>query len=192
MELIYSNNCFTKRFNKRDSICGVYRATFTNSTNGKCYIGYSKDIWHRIGKHRDDYNKKCEQHLKFYRAVNKYGWDNIRFELCEECTPELLRHTEMYWGAIYYSHAKGYNTVPCGTFNPMDDPTIRGNLIAKHKIRTDTARDNKEWCATQWSMSDRLQKKASTSAALLRRVAYKRKLRELMNLIIKIRLARGR
>ena len=134
MEVIYANRRYNKRYSiRRKAVCGVYRATFTNSTNGKCYIGYSKNIRKRVNSHQSDYIKPEETHLKFYRAISKYGWDNIHFELCEECSFEILQEREVYWSNVYDSYRSGYNSVPCGTYNPMEDPVVLARLRERRK-----------------------------------------------------------
>ena len=66
----------------KDTWC-VYRHT---SPSGKVYIGIThyKDPKKRWGKNGNFYSKK----VVFYRAIEKYGWDNIKHEILFQGLPE--------------------------------------------------------------------------------------------------------
>lgn len=78
-----------------------------NKINGKCYVGqtcqptscrWGHDGWH--------YH---EQSL-FYRAIQKYGWDNFEHLILEEnLSAEEANERECYWGGYYHALApEGY------------------------------------------------------------------------------------
>ena len=59
----------------------IYKAT--NLINGKYYIGKTKNsLESRIKSHKAASTKKD---LVFYRAINKYGFDNFKWEILIEC-----------------------------------------------------------------------------------------------------------
>ncbi len=79
-----------------------------NKINGKCYVGqtcqkpetrWGKDGWH--------YH---EQEL-FYRAIQKYGWDNFEHIILEVDIPaDKVDERELYWGGYYHALApEGYS-----------------------------------------------------------------------------------
>lgn len=67
---------------------GIYK--IENLVNGKVYIGQSMDIEKRWIGHR---NGKCLIKL----AIQKYGIENIKFSVVEECLIEELNNKETYW-----------------------------------------------------------------------------------------------
>lgn len=87
----------------------VYRHT---SPNGKVYIGITctstKIRWGVSGK---GYNKN----ILFYRAINKYGWNNFKHEiLLENQTKSCAIYAEKYLIRWYKSHNISYNITDGG------------------------------------------------------------------------------
>ena len=77
---------------------------YTNSVNGKKYIGQSKDVSTRCNP--SNY-KGC---VKFYRAIQKYGWEHFTREILEEnLTLEEANEKEAYYISYYNSIEDGYN-----------------------------------------------------------------------------------
>jgi len=76
---------------------GVYK--IVNSINDKCYIGstatlgFKKRWWSHRTKLR--VNKHFNQHLQY--SWNKYGEQNFRFEVVEECPPAQCIMREQYY-----------------------------------------------------------------------------------------------
>lgn len=93
----------------RKYTCGIYK--ITNLINNKCYIGQSVHIETRLRWHRTNYKNKNEPSYDshFYRSIRKYGLENFKFEIIEECDYEKLNEREMYWIAYYDSYSNGYN-----------------------------------------------------------------------------------
>lgn len=91
---------------------GIYR--IINIKNNKCYVGQSKDIDARIKKHKNFLlkNKHWNNHLQ--NAWNKYGEENFKFEIIEECKEEELNDREIYWIKYYDSLRNGYNKTSGG------------------------------------------------------------------------------
>jgi group I intron endonuclease len=74
---------------------GIYKIT---SPSGKIYIGQSTDL----KKRKKDYEKlKCYKQPKLYNSLQKYGWENHKFEIIEECPVDKLNKKEIYWGLHY-------------------------------------------------------------------------------------------
>lgn len=71
---------------------GIYR--ITNLVNEKTYIGQSIDIKRRFCEHRC-ISHESNIHLK--RALEKYGKDNFKYEVLEECDISELDEKEIYY-----------------------------------------------------------------------------------------------
>lgn len=91
------------------SKCGIYK--ITNLINNKCYIGQSVDIEKRFRQHKNNYDNKNEPSYDYhlYRSIRKYGIENFKFEIIEECDYEKLNERETYWIDYYDSYNNGYN-----------------------------------------------------------------------------------
>lgn len=88
-----------------------------NKINGKPYIGQTV--------HQDDLNKRTYSNgngykgknkngndSKFWRAIQKYGWDNFEHIFLEKDIPtlEIANKREQYWISFYDSYKNGYNS----------------------------------------------------------------------------------
>lgn len=89
------------------AICGIYK--ITNQLNGHAYIGLSIDIERRWKEH-----KKMKYRACLYDAFIKYGIDNFKFTILEECQRNKLNEREKYWIAYYNTYKNGYNSTPGG------------------------------------------------------------------------------
>lgn len=89
---------------------GIYM--IQNLVNGKIYIGQSVQLNKRIQSHKRTLknNKHYNSHLQ--RSYNKYGFENFKFIIVENCDIEELNKRELYWMNHYNSHDKncGYNS----------------------------------------------------------------------------------
>lgn len=87
----------------------VYKVT--NKINCKVYIGQTiRGLHERRRKH--NYSKDATY---FHNSINKYGKDNFKWEVLEECdTQEELNIREIYYISKYNSIEKGYNLMGGG------------------------------------------------------------------------------
>lgn len=95
---------------------GIYK--ITNKINGLVYIGQSVNIKRRWNNHKSVYNNPndhCYENY-LYRAMRKYGIENFKFEVIEECDAQELNNREKYWIQYYDSYHNGYNET-CGGDN---------------------------------------------------------------------------
>lgn len=87
----------------------LYKLTFPN---GKLYIGITSNFNRRMSQHKHDATKKD---LKLYRAINKYGWNNIKKEVV---IFGLTRFEAMDMEKLLIAEQDlvraGYNTTPGG------------------------------------------------------------------------------
>lgn len=76
---------------------GIYK--FTNKINNKSYIGQSINISKRIKDHF--YKATCSKDVSFnsilHQTIRKYGIENFKTEVLEECTVEELDELEKYY-----------------------------------------------------------------------------------------------
>ena len=81
----------------------------TNKLNNKKYIGQTrkKEVKYRFGKNGREYRNQP----KFYRAIQKYGWDNFEHILLEDNikTQEDANLKEQYYIKRYNTIKFGYN-----------------------------------------------------------------------------------
>ncbi len=85
---------------------GIYKIT---NPKGKVYVGQSINI----NKRFKDYLilRNCKKQTKLYRSLNKYGVDNHKFEIVEECDLHLLNERERYYQDLYNCLNNGLNCV---------------------------------------------------------------------------------
>lgn len=92
--------------NIKNNICGIY--CLLNKSNGKKYIGLSRNILSRINQHKKDLVKK--QHYNEYLQAAYLKSSFVAF-LIQECLPEELKEFEMFWINSYetWNRDNGYN-----------------------------------------------------------------------------------
>lgn len=93
----------------KDVICGIY--CIENSITLKKYIGQSKNIKSRWCHHKANLNNGIHDNDYLQKAWNKYGEDNFKFYILEECCEETLDEKERYYIELYNTtnRSKGYN-----------------------------------------------------------------------------------
>lgn len=92
----------------KEVISGIYK--ITNKVNNKSYIGSSNNIKRRWKQHINLLNKGEHHSIKLQRAWNKYGQDNFKFEILEECDVEKLLYLEQFYIDKYKAYFEGYNS----------------------------------------------------------------------------------
>lgn len=131
---------------------GIYK--ITNSINGKSYIGQSTDIGRRWRMEIADSNN-VNSHSYDYplmRAFRKYGVDNFKFEIIEECNNEELNQKEIYWIDYFDTFFHGYNQTLGG------DTTARQPKENVIGVMFDLANTNMlhKDIAKKWNMSEEM------------------------------------
>jgi group I intron endonuclease len=82
----------------------IYKIT---NPKDKVYIGQSLNSLDREKSYRNEY--KTHIGPKLYNSIKKYGWENHKFEIIEECMEEILNEREKYWIKHFNSVNKGLN-----------------------------------------------------------------------------------
>lgn len=98
----------------------VYK--ITNSCNGKIYIGATcAKIQRRFRQHLNLNNNKKRRTI-LSKAISKYGFENFKIEVIEECSSSKeMFEKEVFWIAFYNSMdiKVGYNMIPGGESGPI-------------------------------------------------------------------------
>jgi len=92
-------------------IIGIYKIT---SPTDKIYIGQSVDIKSRKGQYMC---LACKGQIKLYNSLNKYGFENHKFEEIEYCSIEQLNKRETYWKQYYIDQLGWENMLFCELYD---------------------------------------------------------------------------
>lgn len=98
----------------------------TNTINDNKYVGQT--VMHlnkRWLAHIQESKTNTERPL--YRAINKYGIENFKIKVLEECNEDILSEREIYWISKLDTYNKGYNATTGGETNK----NIRNNVKEK-------------------------------------------------------------
>jgi group I intron endonuclease len=83
----------------------IYKIT---SPSNKIYIGQAVNISRRKSRYK---SFDCKEQTKLYRSLKKYGFENHKFEVIEECAFDHLNIRERYWQEFY--ETLGINGLNC-------------------------------------------------------------------------------
>ena len=102
------NHIKTLEFQEVELMGYIYK--ITNSVNRKVYIGKTTtSIEQRWKEHTKEATRDRKYKSKLYDAMNKYGIDNFKIEVVEECDNALLDERECYWIRKFKTQRNGYN-----------------------------------------------------------------------------------
>lgn len=93
----------------------IYKVT--NLINNKVYIGQTiQDVKYRWYRHCGKSGiSQAELNTHFKRAILKYGKENFKVEVIEECDSSQLNEREKYYISYFDSYNNGYNSTLGGT-----------------------------------------------------------------------------
>lgn len=114
-------------------ICGIYY--IQNQVNKKYYVGQSIDIFYRWGEHTRELNKNEHGNDHLQASWNKYGKENFKFSIIEECKKEELDSRERYWVKHYDSFCNGYNQTEGGQDYRFTSEYVNGEKIISKRSR---------------------------------------------------------
>lgn len=90
-------------------ITGVYKIICLS--NNKIYIGSSNNIFKRWNEHIWELNNHKHDNKHLQDAWDKYGEENFKFEIIEECNKDIKLKREQYYLDLYKSYNRdiGFN-----------------------------------------------------------------------------------
>lgn len=94
------------------AICGIYG--IYNDVTGEFYIGKAVDIFKRKVEHFKALERNTHYNTFIQNSFNKYGGENFRFTIIEECSKEQLDNLEKYYIECYDSFNSGFNLTTGG------------------------------------------------------------------------------
>lgn len=111
-----------------NKICGVYK--IINVLNSKFYIGSSKDIQNRWCQHKNLLNNGVHGNAHLQNAWDKYGSENFKFEIIEECAPAIqFEREQFYLNTLNPFDGNGYNIVRQISKEYMSDHYMVKNCV---------------------------------------------------------------
>ncbi|MCM1226152.1 MAG: GIY-YIG nuclease family protein [Clostridium sp.] len=99
--------------------------TITNKINGMKYVGCTE---RSINLRMDGHRAACKRGVKFklYNAIREYGWENFEVKVIDSSAKnrDELYKLESYYVEKFDSINNGYNMIPGGDYNPMDNKEV--------------------------------------------------------------------
>jgi group I intron endonuclease len=118
-----------------EKFCGIY--CIENIVNSKKYIGYSQNIKNRWSNHKGHLRNNKHGNNYLQNAWNKYGEENFKFYIIEECDKELLRIKESeYVLSLNTKTPNGYNLTDGGDGCTGMTEESRLSISEKNKINS--------------------------------------------------------
>ena len=146
---------------------GIYK--ITNLISGKCYIGQSRHVERRFNAHKNkpfDLNSESYDY-PLYRAIRKYGLENFKFEVIEECSVDKLNELERKYIKVFDSFLNGYNQDEGGN-NASHFLKLSFDDLMAIIERLRTSKDSSEIIGKEFGVSGRMIRDINTGAAFHR------------------------
>ena len=123
----------------------AYIYSITNNVNQKQYIGLTRrsNPYERWKEHLND-SKSNSQH-PIHRAIRKYGTENFKFRVLEECSDNKVEEREIHYIEKFNSFYEGYNATLGGNIRydtdakPVTQYNKRGERIQDFASLRDAA-----------------------------------------------------
>lgn len=116
----------------KEKVCGIY--CIENLINGKKYIGQSVDIAARWRTHKSELKRNIHGNDYLQKTWNKYGEDNFKFYILEECKIDIIDDRERYYIILYNTTSRdcGYNLESGGHINKTLSSSTRRKISENH------------------------------------------------------------
>jgi group I intron endonuclease len=135
-EVFYMGDCNNLNCDCQDSKKQGIIYLITNLINGKKYVGQTRQkLNERIHEHKRKSNKIIKG---IDGAIKKYGWENFKVEIIEECPIEMLNEREIFWiSELNTKIPNGYNITDGGdgSNGHSPSPETRAKISAANKGR---------------------------------------------------------
>jgi len=119
-------------------IC-IYK--ITNPKN-RTYIGKTFNIIRRKSQYK---NLFCKEQPKIYRSLKKYGWDNHKFEIIEECSKEMLTEREIFYKQKFINEFGWKMALFCNILDEGGGPLSKETKIKISKSKKGHNCFNNDW-----------------------------------------------
>jgi group I intron endonuclease len=86
-----------------------------NTVNDKKYVGQTRQQLNKRWLHHITESRMYSDR-PLYRAINKYGLDNFKIRILEECNVDILNEREIWWIDFLDSYRNGYNATTGGEY----------------------------------------------------------------------------
>lgn len=83
------------RYGANAAMSGIYK--ITNNSNGKIYVGQSKNVWHRRDQHFAALHRGYHENKEMQADWNATRGRGFRFDVIEYCGVAQLNEREEYW-----------------------------------------------------------------------------------------------
>lgn len=114
--------------------CTVYR--IVNTINGKCYVGQTSGLDHRISNHMYCLKRGAHSNYRLQADYNEYGAVAFQVEIIEEHVSRNDTYTrERYWMRHFNSEIDGYNITQSGGAPRDEKPTPEVVTITREIIK---------------------------------------------------------
>lgn len=144
---------------RKKNTIGIY--CIENVINNKKYIGQSIEIENRWCKHRSELKKGKHDNDYLQKSWNKYGGNNFKFYILEECNVKDLDDRERYYIDVYHALDEnyGYNLKTGGQDNNVvvsqDVKNKQRESLKKFYANNPEAKKQKSISAlNQWSNTE--------------------------------------
>lgn len=121
------------------NISAIYRITTIH--NSKIYIGSAVNIRTRWKYHRRDLRRNKHHSKYLQRVYNKYGENNLKYEILLQCPKEYLIKLEQWFlnNLIPWNTVIGYNT------NKIANSTLGTKRSQEFRERASVIQQNRTW-----------------------------------------------
>lgn len=132
---------YIAKYGIKINTCGIYK--ITNILTNDFYIGASKDIARRLSTHFNRDSKRYKNH-KFYEDIRKYGVENFKYEVIEECSESKLLTKEQYYYDILNPTYNIVRPTECHFDNPISRMKATLNANTPEKVNERKSKYNSE------------------------------------------------
>jgi hypothetical protein len=114
-------------------ICGAY--LISSKLRGKVYVGASIDIRARWVRHKSELKLKTHPNIKLQRHVDKYGFEDLQFQVLGELHQDLIFTIEPELIKRFDSLRNGFNLTDGGEGSRSNERKIKLKNIKTLQIR---------------------------------------------------------
>lgn len=100
------------------------------SSNNRCYVGKSKNIYRRCVSHREKLRKGEHHNIHLQRSWSKYGAKDFIFAAAEYCDEQFLGQKEIDW-LLKFEEDTLFNTGAVGGYQATKNSPIRSEAQKK-------------------------------------------------------------